>query len=229
MSEAPQPEEQVARRAKSGSLGAIIAQDFDVMKAVGGVRGIVEAIVPTLLFLVVFMTSRNLMLAIGVAVGGSLFLIGVRALQRIDVTPALGGMFAVLISAFMAWRSGEASDFFVWGLVVNVVYLIAMVVSIIVRWPIVGVLIGLLRGDATSWRKDRAQAVTARRYTLVTWLWAALFGLRALVQIPLYFADATEALGVARLVMGIPLFALVAWFSWMLVRGLPPVDSQSER
>ncbi|MFY9262895.1 MAG: DUF3159 domain-containing protein [Actinomycetaceae bacterium] len=208
----------------TGSLGAIVADDFNVMKAVGGGRGITESVLPTVLFLIIFALRADLMMAIGVAVAAALILIVARAVQRIDVTPALGGLFAVGLSAFMAWRTGQASDFFVWGLLVNLAYLAGILISLLIRWPIIGVFIGFLRGDATSWRKDPEQKLTASRYTLITWLWAGMFAARAAVQLPLYFADATGALGIAKLAMGIPLFALIVWFSWLLVRGLPEVQ-----
>ena len=51
-------------------------------------------------------------------------------------------------------------------------------------------------------------------------LWAALFGLRLAVQLPLYLAGAVVALGVARTAMGLPLFALGLWLTYRLVR--PP-------
>ena len=47
-----------------------------------------------------------------------------------------------------------------------------------------------------------------------------MFALRLAVEVPLYLTGAAGvgALGVARLVLGLPLFALTAWFVWLLVR-----------
>lgn len=218
--------------AKSGGLRAVIEEEFDMMEAVGGWRGIVEAVVPTLVFLVLYAVTGELNMPLAVSVGATVVLIVIRAVQRIQITPALGGLFAIGLSAFIAWRSGEASNFFVWGLITNAAYLLGLLISLLVRWPALGLLIGFLRGDATSWRNnrtDRALAATRRRYTQITWMWVGLFAARLLVQAPLYLADATEAIGVARIFMGVPLFALIAWFTWLLVRDLPDVEGAEQQ
>jgi hypothetical protein len=147
--------------------------------------------------------------------------------QRSPLTQALSGVLGVGIGVVWAWRTGDASDYFAWGLLTNVGYLLAFVVSVLVRWPLVGLVLGLFRGDgpmsehgswagAVAWRRDPA---LLRRYALVTWLWAGMFALRLLVQVPLYYADQVAWLGTAKLVMGLPLTALVLWASWILVRG----------
>lgn len=224
MSEHNEPVEEAAEevvRAKSG-FAAIAAEEFDVMTAIGGWRGVAESVTPTIVFLVLYAIMGEINLPAIIAVVSAVVFIGIRALQRIPVAPALGGLFAIALSAFIAWRTGEASDFFAWGLVTNVAYLAGLLVSIAMRWPAMGLLIGFLRGDATGWREDPTQVLTRRRYVVVTWMWAGLFAARLLVQAPLYFLDATGPLGIAKLAMGVPLFALVAWFSWLLVRDLPP-------
>jgi hypothetical protein len=68
-----------------------------------------------------------------------------------------------------------------------------------------------------SWRKEPAQV---RAYTRASWVWVALFSLRLAVQLPLYLASALTALGVARIAMGIPLFAVGIWLSWLILRPL---------
>lgn len=217
-----------AETVESSGLRAVIQDDLDIMAAVGGVRGIIEAVVPTVVFLVLYTVTGELNMPLAVSVGSTAVFIVIRAVQRIALTPALGGLFAIALSAFIAWRSGEASDFFVWGLITNAVYLLALLVSLAARWPALGLLLGFLRGDATSWRSARTdplKVVTRRRYTQITWMWVGLFAARLLVQAPLYFAQATEILGIARLFMGVPFFALIVWFTWMMVRGLPDVES----
>jgi len=126
-----------------------------------------------------------------------------------------------------AWRSGDASNYFAYGLWVNVVYLVGTLVSILVGWPLVGLVMGLFRpegplssngswGAAVAWRADPA---LRRRYALATWPWVAMFALRLVVQVPLYLADQVAWLGTAKLAMGLPLTALTLWLSWSLVRG----------
>jgi hypothetical protein len=94
-----------------------------------------------------------------------------------------------------------------------------MIVSIIAGWPAVGAVVALLRGEDMSWRTDPERAAERRRFVWATWVMAAVFALRLAVQVPLYLAgeDAVGALGTAKLAMGLPLFALGLWITWLLV------------
>jgi hypothetical protein len=207
---------------------AIEADQFSIADSVGGVRGAIESVAPGLVFVVVYVASgQELRPALIAAVAAAVVAVVARLVQRSPLTQALSGVLGVGIGVIWAWRTGDASDYFAWGLLTNVGYLLAFVVSVLVRWPLVGLVLGLFRGDgpmsesgswagAVAWRKDPG---LLRRYALVTWLWAAMFALRLLVQVPLYYADQVAWLGTAKLVMGVPLTALVLWGSWILVRG----------
>ena len=92
---------------------------------------------------------------------------------------------------------------------------LAYLISIAVRWPLLGVIVASLRGGDMSWRKDPEQV---RLYSRASWVWVALFSLRLAVQLPLYLASALTALGAARIAMGIPLFAVGIWLSWLILR-----------
>jgi len=209
-------------------MRAIGADEFSLAEAVGGVRGAVESVAPGLVFVVVFVAAgQRLTPALVAAAATALVTVVARLVQRSPLTQALSGVVGVGIGVLWAWRSGRAEDYFAWGLLTNVGFLLAFVVSVLVRWPLVGVVVGLFRSDgplsaggswagAAAWRTD---PVLRRRYALVTWLWAAMFALRLAVQVPLWAAGQVAWLGTAKLVMGVPLTALVLWFSWLLVRG----------
>lgn len=209
-------------------MRAIDAEEFSFAGAVGGVRGAIESVLPGLVFVVVFVAAgQELTPALVASAATALVAVVARLVQRSPLTQALSGVLGVGIGVFWAWRSGRAEDYFAWGLLTNVAYLAAFVVSVLVRWPLVGVVVGLFRPDgpmsesgswagAVAWRKDPP---ARRRYALVTWLWAAMFALRLVVQVPLYLAGQVAWLGTAKLVMGVPLTALVLWLSWILVRG----------
>ena len=122
---------------------------------------------------------------------------------------------AVAFAAFVATRSGRAEDFFLPGLLLNAAYATGFLVSIAVRRPLVGLIVGQLDGEGSGWREDPARM---RVFTQATWVWAALFVLRLVVQLPLYLAGDVVALGVARTAMGVPLFVLGFWLSYRLVR-----------
>ena len=91
-------------------------------------------------------------------------------------------------------------------------------ISIAVRRPLVGVIVSQLDGEGGGWRADPERV---RAFTRASWLWAGLFVVRLIVQLPLYLAGAVVALGIARTAMGLPLFALALWLTWRLVRRPP--------
>lgn len=188
---------------------------LDVMASVGGVRGLVEATLPAAAFLVVFLLTEELGLSLIVSVVlGALFAV-VRLAQRGSLTQSVSGLIGILICAWVAHQSGEARDFYLWGFITNAAYAVGFLVSIAVRWPFLGLLFGMVRGEGLEWRRD---TLKRRRYAMATWILVGVVVLRLIVQLPLYLADSIAALGAARLVMGIPLYALALWIGWMITR-----------
>ncbi|WP_242511532.1 DUF3159 domain-containing protein [Pengzhenrongella frigida] len=196
-------------------LRALTATDFSLAEATGGVRGLVESIAPGLVFVIVYLVARELTPALVAASAVTVLAVIVRLAQRTPVTQALSGAIGVAIGVFWAARSGQAEDYFVVGLWTNAGYLALCLVSVVAGWPLVGLIVGLLRGEGTTWRQDRA---LRSRYALATWCWVALFGVRLAVQLPLYLGAEVGWLGTARLAMGVPLWALTLWVTWLLVR-----------
>lgn len=217
--EAPTPQprrssDSAVSRAASG-LRAREDGSLDVMQSLGGVRGLLEAALPAAAFLVVFVIVQQIPPAAALAVAiGAVFAV-LRLIQRGPLVQSLSGLAAIVLCAVVAGQTGEARDFYLWGFVTNAAYILAFVVSVLVRWPLIGLLFGLVRGEGVSWRRDR---VRARRYALATWIITAVLVARLLVQVPLYLADALVALGTARLVMGLPLYGLALWTAWMITR-----------
>lgn len=195
-------------------VGQLAAEEFDFMAAVGGVRGLVESIAPGLVFVVVFLVTRELLPALVASSALAVLAVVVRLVQRTPLTQAFSGMLGVAISVVWAWQTGEAANFFQWGLWVNAAYLVGTVLSILLRWPLVGAIVALIRGEWEGWRSSPMY----RRYVMATWLWAGLFAARLAVQVPLLLDDAVGWLGTAKLLMGVPLFAVVIWLTWLMVR-----------
>jgi hypothetical protein len=200
---------------KNAGLRALTGTQFSVAEATGGVRGVVESVAPGLVFVVVYLLTSALTPALVAASAVTLLAVVVRLVQRTPVTQALAGVVGVGVGVFWAARSGQAQDYFVVGLWTNAAYLVACLVSVLVGWPVVGVVVGLLRGEGTSWRTDRR---LRRAYTWATWLWVGMFALRLAVQVPLYLGAEVGWLGTTRLAMGVPLWALTLWLTWLLVR-----------
>lgn len=216
-------------------LAALTGNEFSASDAVGGVRGIVEAVAPGLLFVVVFVaTGQRLTPALVAASAAAVVAVVLRLVQRTPATQAFSGVIGVAIGVVWAWRTGEASDYYAYGILVNAAYFVGTLLTIVVGWPLVGLVMGLFAKDgplsggswrgAVAWRSDRA---LRRRYAWATVPWVAMFGLRLLVQVPLYYASEVAWLGTAKLVMGLPLTALALWVSWMVVRAGRPRPSSA--
>ncbi|MBR5950814.1 MAG: DUF3159 domain-containing protein [Actinomycetaceae bacterium] len=219
--------------AKKGGLASVVAEDFDIMRAMGGIRGIAETIIPPLLFIVLYLVTDTVRIPAISSLAIALGAIAVRFIQKIDIVPALSGFLFVAISAVWALKSGQASNYFLLGIITNSIYLAVLLFSLIIKWPLMGLIIGFLRGDVTGWKQGEfsqspEQVVTRRKYAHITWLWVGLFTVRLLVQIPLFLTDAIAPLAAARIVMGPFLFAFVAWLTWIIVRALPPVPVSEE-
>jgi hypothetical protein len=184
--------------------------------AIGGIRGLIESVVPGFAFLVVYTLTQDLWLSVLIPVAvGAVFVI-VRAVTRTPVMPAVTGLLGIAVAAALALLTGNVNDNFVPGLITNAVFLIGLTVSILVRWPFIGVIAGLITGEGAAWRQDRRKLRVAYVATL---LWVGMFALRLAVQAPMYLAEATQALAATKLIMGLPLYAAVLWVTWLLVRG----------
>lgn len=216
-----------ARPAATG-LGALGGEDFSIEQAVGGWRGLVESVAPGIVFVVVYIVTGEVAPPVVAALAVAAVAVVARLVRRSSVTYAFGGVLGVAIGAFAAWRSGEAGDYYVWGLITNAAFALVTGVSLLVRRPLVGLVVSALGLDPaldkpgtgeraldTSWRRDPDRM---RRYSLATVLWCGAFLLRLAVQVPLYLNAEVAWLGTARLVMGLPLWALVLWVTWLLVR-----------
>lgn len=187
-----------------------------ILESLGGWVGIAESIIPSTVFIVIFVTTKSIWLS--VAVAGALGLISLvrQVIARKQISQAVAGLIGIGLSSYLALRpEGEFADYYVPGLWTNAIYFAVILTSVLIRWPIVGVIVSLVLGRGTSWRKDRAQSA---RFYAATLVWVALFGVRLLVKWPLYLTGNIEALGIAHILMGVPLYALTLWFNWLLIR-----------
>ena len=210
--------------AAANKLGLRVEGDtavFDgksLLATLGGWSGLIESTIPPTAFLVIYTFSQNSVWSVGVSALLSLASIAKQLIQRKPISQAIFGAALVAISAWLALRSqGSTKDYFIPGFITNISYGALMLLSVVVRWPVIGLVVGFFKGWGVGWRKNRALLT---RFDLVTSLWAILFGLRLLVELPLYFANNVEALGVAKLLMGIPLYAICLWFTWLSLRSV---------
>jgi len=223
----PNLNEALAKAVRKSSLSSVTSTDMPsgaaIIASIGGVRGMVESILPSLVFLVVFLLSEDVLLSALIPVGVAVLFIIIRVATKLPISPAVTGAVGVGITAALAIITGRAENNFVVGILTNAAYLLAMLVSLVLRRPLIGVIVGLLMGErAANWRQE------PRRYrvlTLVTWIWVALFGIRLVIEVPLYLASNVTGLGLAKLILGVPLYAVVLWVTWLLVRSVFPPES----
>ena len=209
-------------------------------EALGGRRGMVEAAIPTLTFTGVWLLSRNLSLALGASVAVAVVELAARLVQRQTVKFCVNALVGIAIGWLFvhlaASRGGSADDqalaYFVPGLLYNAGYAVAMGLTCVIGWPLVGFMIGSVTGDATAWHSNQQ---VVRLCTRLTWLLVLPCAVRALVQGPIWLAGhsgsisadtAIAALGVLKIVMGWPLqVAALAAMSWLLSRNHTPLHA----
>lgn len=185
-----------------------------VLEQLGGLSGLVSSTLPVLAF-VPINSLWGLTAAIWSAIGVAIAVLVWRLAQRTPIQPAVSGFIGVAVCAFIAHRTGDAKGYFLFGIYSSLVYGAAFLVSVLVRYPLVGVVWGLLNGHSTGWRSHKA---AVRAYDLATAAWALVFLARYLVQNHLYDTDQTGWLAAARIGMGWPLTAVVLLVTLWAVR-----------
>jgi hypothetical protein len=223
--DAPDVHDALGQALRRSSLGRIAPGETPtartLLQAMGGVLGIVESILPTLLFLVVYTvtgtvlgpTDRLVWSVAAPAVVSVVFIV-VRVVRRQAVMTAIVGFLGIAVSGGLAFFTNNVNNNFLLGFGIDGVIVVVMALSLLVRRPFLGVLVGFLIGDRT-WREDAAQ----RRVALVaTVLWLFLGAIRLIVEVPLFVLDQTAALATMKLILGVPLYAVILWLTWLLFR-----------
>ncbi len=187
-------------------------------RALGGWRGIIDSGLPTVVFVIAYLvTGNDLRLSLISAISAGVVIVIWRLIRRQPLQQVLAGFIGLLIAAWFSSRTGKAEDVFLPGLLLNIGYGSAFLVSILVRWPLLGIAMGYLTGDGTRWRSEPD---LRRVYAAASWIWVGVFGLRIVVQVPLYLAGAVAPLGVAKVILGWPLYLAGAYATY---RVLAPV------
>ena len=195
-----------------------------VIKALGGKKGLIDSGLPAVIFLVTFNLRNNLREAIITALCLSIFLAILRLAKKDTIQHSVSGILGVLVCAYFANRSGNASDFYIPKLLTNLAYGTAYLVANLVGWPLLGIVLGPLLGENFEWRKNPARK---KVYTRASWIWVAMFFSRIAVQYPIYRSGNVNLLGTVNLAMGYPLFFATAYASWLVIKTAPPVIKSS--
>ena len=190
-----------------------------LLAGIGGWTGALITAIPTTVFIVVNVTTSSLRSAIYAAVGSAVLLTGYRLARRQPVQQALSGLLGVAIAALIAARTGQARDYFLFGIVTSFLYAVPFAISVLLRRPLVGLLWEFLDPTPVA---DADPPWYRRRALLLAYTWATLAGTvvflaRGIVQATLYHQNATGWLAFARIAMGYPLFVLAVGFSFWVV------------
>jgi hypothetical protein len=200
--------------------------DKDFFHALGGWGALLDIGLPWIAFLIVYAASDHdltLALIVAVACGAAVALL--RVIRKEPLRNVAGGFVGVLISAWVANRTGNAEDVYLPGLLMNLGYGALYLITVLIRWPLFGVLYGVITQTGTAWRKDSAMLKGFSRATMV---FVGLFAIRLIVQVPLYLTESLNALGIAKVGLGLPFYALALWLAYAVLRGSLPPDKWDE-
>ncbi len=156
--------------------------------AVGGPLGVAESTLPFVAFTIAYVASGQDRITVPaiIALAISAVLAAVRLYRRESIQYAISGVVGVAIGAFVAARTGNASGFFLPGLLTNAGWLVLYLGSILVRRPLIGLVLSRFTGEDGDWRANRKRL---RLYTLASWIWVGVFATRLAIQVPLYLSD----------------------------------------
>ncbi len=193
----------------------------ELLKALGGWRGTLEAAVPILLFVTTFTLTDQLRTAIVVSGAGMAVFVLLRLLQRQTLVHVVSGVLGLAVAAAVATRTGNASDFFLPGILYNAGLAVVFGVSMLTGWPVVGFMFGAVTSDPTGWRRRRG---VRRLFQKLTGVLLANYVLRVVVQLPLYLAGSVVLLGATKIALGWPLLGVsVLAIGALLAAGRTPL------
>ena len=197
-----------------------------IAEQLGGVRGLIESSVPVLAFVLLNVllgeTGANLShrtalyWAIGGAVGTAVLIGVVRLIRKQPIRHAINGIFGIAVGAILAWRTGDAKNFYLPGILITLAQVAIFLVSVVVRRPVIGYVWGVLaNGGKHDWYDNPKLFRTFQWLTLV---WAASLFVRAGLQGWLWLQNDATAIGVVRILISWPIYAATFVFTVWAVR-----------
>ncbi len=204
--------------ARSGTVEEAVRSQLAAM--FGGVRGGLETTVPLAAFALAYVITEALEPSLIAGGSVALLLLVVRLVQRSTKQFVLNGIVAIGIGAVLASVTGQAEDVFLPNIVQRGAFALLLLVSILVRRPLLGYAVGWALDDTSAMRSDRGVLRVADRLTLIL---LAPPTVRTAVELPLYLGGEVGWLGIARLALGWPLSAIAFGLAaTMLARGRTP-------
>ncbi|MFF2652717.1 DUF3159 domain-containing protein [Streptomyces sp. NPDC058045] len=198
-----------------------------LFEAFGGVRGLVETVLPGLLFVSIFTVNKDLHLSAIAALGVSLLLVVVRLVKRDTLKHAFSGVFGVAFGVVFAMMTGNAKDFYLPGMLYTLGLAVAYIVTTLAGVPLIGLILGPIFKENYSWRTRNPGRKAA--YGKASWAWGLILLAKCAILFPLYWWADTAQLGWVLIALKIPPFLLAVWLTWIfLVKAPPPIDVYAE-
>ena len=198
---------------------------YQLSQSLGGARGMIESALPFIAFTIVWVITRQLYPSIAAAAGVAFLLGLIRLIQRQSLKYVAQAVIPTAIAVLIATRTGRAQDVFLPGILYNGALAVLSIVTVAVRRPLVGFIIGAAVGDPTGWTKDRGLVRMTSKLTLVL---AVPYITRFVIQLPLFLAGQVVLLGIAKVVLGWPmLIAALTVMGLMLSKGKTPMEDSA--
>ncbi|MEV6020229.1 DUF3159 domain-containing protein [Streptomyces sp. NPDC051997] len=198
-----------------------------LFEAFGGVRGMVETVVPGLLFVTIFTINKDLHWSAIAALAVSLLLVVVRLVRRDTVKHAFSGVFGVAFGVVFAMMTGNAKDFYLPGMLYTLGLAVAYIVTTLAGVPLIGLILGPVFKENLSWRTRNPGRKKA--YAKASWAWGLILLAKCAVLFPLYWWGDTTQFGWVLIALKIPPFLLAVWLTWVfLAKAPPPIDVFAE-
>jgi hypothetical protein len=197
------------------SLNLLTQKSVSLFAAVGGWRTVAEGVASRALFLVAYLLTDQVLTSALIAVGGVLLFAVIRVFTDRKYWQAAGGLALVVLSAILASSTGRGIDFYLPSVLLAVGGGTVFLLSMCLRCPVIGLVVGGARGEGFGWRRDRARL---RRYQACTAVFLAKSGLATAVMLPLYLTGKVLALGIASTLLGAPAMGVCVYLSWRILR-----------
>ncbi|CAL9396059.1 MULTISPECIES: DUF3159 domain-containing protein [Streptomyces] len=198
-----------------------------LFEAFGGVRGMVETVLPGLLFVSIYTVNKNLHMSALAALGVALVMVVVRLARRDTVKHAFSGVFGVGFGVVFAMMTGNAKDFYLPGMLYTLGLAVAYIVTAMAGVPLIGLMLGPVFKENLSWRTRNPGRKKA--YTKASWAWGLILLAKCAILFPLYWWADTTQLGWVLVALKIPPFLLAVYLTWVfLAKAPPPIDVFAE-
>lgn len=197
-----------------------------LVSLLGGRRGAFDATAPLVVFVLTWLLTGN-----SIAWGAAASLISASAIAlwrlRRGTKPraVILGLLSVCAASAIVLYTGRAADILLPRILANAASALIFAGSIALRRPILGLIVGAVLGQKTSWRRDPA---LLRAYGVATWIWAAMYTLRVAILTPFWLTAQTDLAllgGTATyLLLSWPLLALCLAVSGAAIKAVLPGD-----